>query len=112
MPDIFLCNTKELNDDIIQCIHQIARLAKENHVVLEYNIEGLRDHVRGRIWPNGTTTGYPRKEFWEIIATYNIPVILGSDVHDPNGLNDEVTKQAYLNCKELNLNLIDYIDLV
>ena len=110
-PDIFLCNQKDLDDYTIQCIHRIADLAIKYNMVLEYNIEGYRDHLRGRIWPNGTTTGYPRDEFWQIIASYSIPVILGSDAHEAESLNDEATLIATQNAHKLGLNIIDRITL-
>ena len=52
---------------------------------------------------------YPYKEFWEIVAKYNVRIIIGSDTHDFMEMEDEPMEMARTFAKELGLNVIESI---
>lgn len=106
-PDIFMCNIKDFNDDCKYVTEQICEEALKLDLPLEYNCEGLRDSLNGRIWNNGTNLAYPHPEFWKIAAKKRNKVIIGADAHSSHSLNDKAIELALKQVKELNLNVID-----
>ena len=52
---------------------------------------------------------YPYKEFWEIVAKYNIRTIIGSDTHNFEEMEDLPMEMARIFAKELGLNIIESI---
>ena len=52
---------------------------------------------------------YPYREFWEIVAEYDISVIIGSDTHNYEQMEDEAMELAREFAAELNLKVIDTI---
>ncbi len=101
-PDIYMCSQKEFTPECEELAHRIARLSLQYDIPLEYNLEGLRNTFDGRIWQNGTNIGYPRPEFWKVISSYPVKVILGADAHDPHVFNDKATYKGLELVKSLN----------
>ena len=67
-----------------EAAHKICSYCKENDIIMEYNLAGLR-----YITAKGTTQYYPHIEFWKIAASYNNKVIIGIDAHKPENLTDK-----------------------
>lgn len=108
-PDIFMAGYKEFDHHCLEATKKICEEALKLDLPLEYNAEGLRDTLSGRIWKNGTTIGYPHPEFWKVVKQYNNRVIIGADAHTSSALNDLAIEEAQKQVKELGLNLIDEI---
>lgn len=85
----------------LQYMRELAREAKSCNVPLEMNLLGIREDRH-----------YPNKDFWEIVAEENCPVILGADAHSPDVFNsslDEEKALAWLN--ELGLTPLKTVAL-
>lgn len=110
-PDIFMCSLLEFDQHCIDATIRLCDFALENDIIFEYNCEGLRDTLNGHIFPNNTNIGYPRPEFWQIVADKQVKVILGMDAHSASSINDNAVHVACENCKDLNLNIIEKLDI-
>lgn len=71
--------------------------AKALHIPLEINLLGIRTHRH-----------YPDSRLFAIAAEIGNEVILGSDAHDPDSVNDKASEKVALEMvKSLGLRLID-----
>ena len=88
-PDLFMRARHIFDDKCREASIEICKWAKDNDVILEYNLEGMhRSH------------GYPNTNFWKIAASFNNRVIIGVDAHGPSSLSDTSLYDRALN--ELN----------
>ncbi len=110
-PDLFMVNLKEFDEDCINASKRICQAALDLDIPLEFNCEGLRDHLKGRIFNNGTTFAYPHPGFWKIASQMKNKVILGADAHESKSLNDKAIKEAERLVKEYQLNMIDHLEI-
>ncbi|XMB66433.1 histidinol-phosphatase [Mycoplasmatota bacterium zrk1] len=102
-PDLFLLGG-EWNEVSERVAHIIAKASIEYDVPLELNANGIR---RGTIkTPQGLRYHYPRKEFWDIVKTYNCKVIVNSDAHHFTEHNDAEFHEAHRLAAEWGLNTI------
>lgn len=108
-PDLYMCGYRDWDDSAIEAAHIICKAAEKNNMILEYNVNGLRRKEVST--PQGMKAPYPRIEFWEIVKDYDIKVIISSDAHNPELLNDEYVKRAEDDVKKLGLNVIEYLPL-
>ena len=49
----------------------------------------------------------PNDDFWKIVSTTNAKVIVGSDCHKPNELNDEAFAHAKKLAQSYGLNIVN-----
>ena len=107
-PDLFIYGYYKLDSFGESCVKRIAEAAIRNNVILEFNAGGIRTNKRfddeGRPEYN-----VPNDQFWKIIETTNAKVIVGSDCHLPEELDDEGFKSAKELVKKYNLNLVETI---
>ncbi len=100
-PDLCFRKFNEFNDHLRKNAVEIIEAAISEGVILEYNGNGLRD-----------SNGYPHEEFWKIVAEYkDAKVMINSDCHEPEELNDETISVAANNLKRLGIKYIDYLEL-
>ncbi|MCI8590269.1 MAG: histidinol-phosphatase [Clostridiales bacterium] len=108
-PDVpFICDigwdsyTEEACDMIVTA-------AKDSGTVLELNANGLRrgfgEYKEGERFP------YPFKEFWQRAARARLPVVIGSDCHNPRSLWDDAIKTTHSLAQDWGLLLTDTIPL-
>lgn len=80
-PDLFMKGYKEWDTESKSCLMAILDAAVDLQMPIEVNGLGMSRT------PNETTHGtryqYPYREFWEIVAQKNVPVICNADAHDP-----------------------------
>ena len=108
-PDLFLLGYKEMDSLALECSKKIINAAIENNVAIEFNANGIRKGKR--LNSDGTYDySYPNKLFWDVAKEMNPKVIIGSDCHNPEELNDYAFKEAERLAKEYNLKLIEKID--
>lgn len=104
-PDCFLKGYQKWDNYTIDLTHKIAKLLQDNNVYAELSGSGYRSRkymeYNGKMVPP-----YPFKEFFKILATYDIKFVLGCDAHSPNQLDDEAVLYIKNMAKELNLNVI------
>ncbi len=108
-PDLYLINYQKWDQKAEEIAHRICRLAKQKGTILEFNANGLR---REKILIDGEMVSpYPRKEFFEIVKSYNLPVVVSSDCHSPHQVYDEYMVNGYNLAMEWGLNIIDKLSL-
>lgn len=98
-PDLLMMYYKEPTPYIMECMDRIFKTCEEYDMVVEINANGLRGK-----------SGYPNRTIFEFSKKYKLRYIIGSDAHDPKHLSDEYITKAEELAKELDLNLVDYID--
>ncbi|HOO44106.1 MAG TPA: histidinol-phosphatase, partial [Bacillota bacterium] len=107
-PDLFLFSTKEVTQEILDLSEEIIIAAKENHVPLEVNANGIR---KGRISIHDRILyRYPREEFWKLVQKHDVPVIISSDAHKPELLFDEAIINAENFSRRLGLRVVEALD--
>ena len=96
-PDLFLLNPFAWDKNCEIACDIIINEAANTNTILEYNANGFR---RGKKeYPDGIRFPYPHHAFWERVSKTNIPVIVGSDCHNPKQVWDDYVEFSY---KELN----------
>ena len=106
-PDVFMSGYRKWTRACAKATHIICNAAEKMDIVLEINANGIRKTQEKNI--NEDRYLYPYKEFWEIVSKYDIRVIIGSDCHDYNMIEDEATDEARKFAKELNIVPIETI---
>lgn len=106
-PDLYISSYMRWTRAAEGAAHIICKAAVENDVVLEVNANGIRKNLI--FDKNPRRYIYPYKEFWEVAKQYNNTVIVSSDCHEPEFLNDEAMKLARKFSEDLGLNVIESI---
>ena len=108
-PDLIL-NSYTLRDEFIEGqMRRICEAAEKHHIPLEYNLEGVKKQIRLGIL--GEEQFYPYDYFWKLVQDYDIDVIIGADVHDPEDLVKDHDKYGYQVIEKYHLHLIQKIDI-
>ncbi len=92
-PDLFMRGYQKWDKDVEEMSRKLCISAKENDVILEYNLGGLRGVIGG-------DTFYPYDKFWEIAKEVGCKAIIGIDAHSPKDYFDfenEKKAEDYLN---------------
>jgi len=106
-PDLYVINYRNWDESCEKAAHIISEAAEKMDVPLEVNANGIRKTLARHLeWDRYM---YPYKEFWEIVAKYNVRTIIGSDTHDFMEMEDEPMEMARTFAKELGLNVIESI---
>lgn len=83
-PDLFGNSYLNWDKNCEEISHTIARSAEKTKVALEINGYGFRkEKIRGA---KGSRRMYPWEPFWELVANYDVEVILNSDAHHPDDI--------------------------
>ena len=106
-PDLYMINYRNWTENCIEVAHMICKAAEKYDIPLEVNANGIRKTLARH--PEWDKYMYPYKEFWEIVAKYNVRTIIGSDTHDFMEMEDEPMEMARTFAKELGLNVIESI---
>ena len=101
-PDLFLLNQYAWDTNCDRAVDTILNAAAANNTILEYNANGLRRGITS--FPDGERYPYPHEKFWTAVAAAKLPVIVGSDCHNPDNLWDDAVETAYRNLKELGIH--------
>lgn len=108
-PDLYMCGLDAFNDTATEVAHQIIQAAQATKTPIEFNANGIRRGIKHT--SQGPRYPYPRIEFWNIVKTYEVDVVLSSDAHHPNLLYDDAMKKAEAMMEELNLNRIHHLPM-
>lgn len=106
-PDLYMSNYREWNQVTERVAHYICRAAKIADIPLEVNANGIRKTLAEH--PDWDRYQYPYREFWEIAKQYDVKVIIGSDAHDFETMEDVAMSLARLFAEDLELNVIETI---
>lgn len=109
-PDLGLLSYPCFDKDAKEACKIILSAAERNDMPLEINCNGIR---KGQLsCSDGQYLGYPNKHFWKIAGEYDVKVIIGSDAHDPNHLDDNTYVLAGEIIYENKLQKIDALKLL
>ncbi|MCR4588078.1 MAG: histidinol-phosphatase [Lachnospiraceae bacterium] len=87
-PDLYCTNVYDWNKDAEECAKAILEAAQAMHIPLEVNTSGMTKAKA----QNTTRLPYPREEFWAIASDYDINVVMNSDAHKPECIDDFFTE--------------------
>jgi histidinol-phosphatase (PHP family) len=103
-PDVFGCCNPTWNRDCAAATRDICTAAAACGVPLELNSLGLR---RGLIdTPAGQRARYPWRPFWEVASDHGCLVVINSDAHRPEDVNNGLNTLARM-AQQLRLEVID-----
>ena len=106
-PDVMFANYLKWDSNCEKAVSLIVECAEKNDAILEYNANGIRKGIE--IFPDGSRYPYPHKYFWEAVKDKGIRVIIGSDCHAPEQINDKFVKAAENSAAKMGLNVIESI---
>lgn len=106
-PDLFMRCYPEFDSYCETVSEQICRKAKEENVLLEFNISGF-PYCEQRGYQ-----GYPKKEFWEIAKAWGCQCIIGFDAHNNIDLEETVYYNRGLDMiEEIGITRVDTLPFV
>ena len=108
-PDLYAMNHFAWDDNCEAAADIIIQTAASTGTVLEFNANGFRRGVQD--YPDGRRYMYPHTRFWEKVARTDIPVIIGSDCHEPYQVWDECLSRSQEILKGLGITPIDCLDM-
>lgn len=100
-PDLCLMNPFAWDKNCDIAFDIILDALSASGATVEYNANGLRRGIHK--YPDGERLMYPDHRFWRQVAKTDIPVIVGSDCHNPTQVWDHALDLAYQNLQELGI---------
>ena len=108
-PDLLGFLYPDWDANVEASVRDMMEAAKEYGMVLEVNSKGFRRPLIDT--KNGPRHHYPWRPFWEIVAEFDIPVIINTDAHRPSELIAKYDQaQAFVD--DLQLNIISDDELL
>lgn len=108
-PDLMFLNDLGMDKNCLDAIDLLVKEANNHHYMLELNANGFR---RGKSqFLEGVRYPYPVDALWDKVGQTDIPVIIGSDCHNPNLVYDEAVKYAEEYAKQKHLNIVEKLEL-
>ncbi len=105
-PDIFATAYINWDERAVEVSKKICKKALELDIPLELNANGVRRGLKDT--PQGRRYSYPRKEFWQIVSELEVKVLVNSDCHHVEELDDEAMNKARTLAKEWKLKVVDF----
>lgn len=106
-PDIFGVSDYPWDYNHDKASDIIIEAAIKTGTIIEFNANGYRRGIRQ--YSEGKRYMYPLNEFWNKMSKTSIPVLIGSDSHNPKEIWDFAIDQAHETLKELGITPIDTI---
>lgn len=104
-PDLFTINRLPWDDNCDRAADILLEAAARTGTALEFNANGYRRGVHD--YPEGPRLMYPHRRFWEKVRGTGLPVVVGSDCHDPSQLWDWAMDRAYSRLRELGIEPLE-----
>ncbi len=104
-PDVFMNHQSVFSPACEKAAHMIGEACEKNRLPVEVNIRGVMKGKKS--FPDGEAYWYPNKNFWTILAQYDIKAVVGIDAHSP----DDLLQTQFIDegLKELEDLHLDYI---
>ena len=106
-PDLYVSSKLRWTNAAMDAATIICKAALEKDVPLEVNANGIRKMLP--FDKNPKRYRYPYKEFWEVVKFHGNKVMVSSDCHAPEDLDDESMEFARKFARDLDLNIIETI---
>lgn len=107
-PDLFALGQFAWDRNCDQASEIIIEAAHRSGVILEYNANGLRRGIHD--YPDGPRLMYPHRRFWDKVVGAGIPVIIGSDCHEPKQVWDDCLPAARQQLLDIGITPLDYVE--
>lgn len=107
-PDIYMMNPFAWDKNCDIAADMIISAADRSGAILEYNANGFRRGIQE--YPDGSRYMYPHIKFWSKAAEAGIPVVIGSDCHNPSQVWDEAMERAYIELDKIGIRPLLQID--
>ncbi len=108
-PDLMFIKDYHMDKNCIEAISLMVEECEKYQYTLELNANGFRRGLSQ--YSDSTRYPYPVDILWKEVGKTNIPVIIGSDCHDPSILCDSYTDFAFDYASKMNLNLITHLHI-
>ena len=108
-PDLFIHGYGKLDSFGEECVRRIVDAVVRNNVLIEFNAGGIRANKRFDEMGN-PNYAVPNHEFWKIVEKSKAKVIINSDCHKPEELNDEAFQTAHELARKYTLNIVNTIN--
>lgn len=122
-PDLYMSKRNSFGEVEKEVAHRICKTAEKYNIPLEINLNNIfqRTYNEGRILNDNpleeqrkklVNVQYPRAEFWEIAANYNVKVLYGIDAHYRGQICrwNELVIMANEMIGEETINKLNFID--
>jgi len=103
-PDLFSVSYTDWDEHAIEASYKICKTAKEFNLPIELNANGVRKGLRKT--ERGLRYPYPNEDFWKIAKEVGVKVLINSDCHMVEELDDEYMNHANKLAKKWGLNII------
>lgn len=105
-PDIFATSYIDWDERGVEVTKNICKKALELDIPLELNANGIRRGLKET--PQGKRYSYPREEFWKIVEEMGVKVLVNSDCHHVEELDDNSMETARNLAKKWKLKVVDF----
>ena len=105
-PDLCMHSYRVFDDAAKEMSREICRAANALHMPLEYNLNGIYNHLGMK-----DTLGYPCRRFWEIAAEENVTAIMGVDAHNPASFAWPEWEEGQHFLRSLGIRVLDSLPL-
>lgn len=103
-PDLVFMNRFAWDEECERACDLLLEGCTKEGYVLEYNANGYRRGIGD--FDDGQRLQYPHPKLWEKVSKTNIPVLIGSDCHNPVQMYDDFVKKAYDDAARLGLSVV------
>ncbi len=107
-PDLFTINKLAWDRNCDAATDIILNAAVKAGTVLEFNANGYRRGIHD--YPDGRRYMYPHEKFWAAAKGTGLPVMVGSDCHEPYQVWDECMDRAVDYLKERGITPIELLE--
>lgn len=107
-PDLFALKEFAWDRNCDEASERIIEAAGCSGTILEYNANGMRRGVHD--YPDGPRLMYPHRKFWEKAAGSGVPVVIGSDCHEPEQVWDDCMPAARKMLLDAGITPLDFIE--
>ena len=104
-PDVIFTNDFPWDKNCADACDLIVDAAARAGTVLELNANGIRKGIR--LLGGVKRFPYPHPEFWKRVSAAKLPVVIGSDCHQPSYMWDGCVQEALRLAREWKLELVD-----
>lgn len=110
-PELCFFNITNVTDEMVLALRPIIKTAKELDIPLEINANGIRRSFYEDKNSDLNLLKYPKLKFLEMVKEENAKVMITSDCHSVDALDDFAIKEAYKLVKMYDLELVNTLKM-